>query len=168
MPLTPDERRERDRTYKRSYRAAQRAKSAAAAAATSDKSDKAKSSNASDPPLLEKTMREAVALMKQLTDSDNALVETLYATARNVDRLVATNDLMWTARINSGHQTITRILHELGGTPTARQQYEFRSKKLTPASTNPKAVPDADTNQGGATVTPITRRPEKRRRRVGK
>lgn len=168
MPLTPEERRERDRNYKRKYRAAQRAKSAAAAKATSDTSDKPKSSNPSKPDPLEKSMREAVSLMKQLTDSDNALVETLYSTARTVDQLVATGDLMWTARIISGHQALTRILHELGGTPTARQQYEFRSKKLAPTTANPKATTDAGNNPEGATITPITRRPEKRRRRAGR
>lgn len=158
MPVSAEARRAKDREYQRASRARKAAARAASPSAAPDRPD---GSDASAVGPIERAVRAAVVAMKQLAESDQALVEVAYSTARQVDRLIATGDLMMSSRIFTGQQTLVRALHELGGTPTVRQQFEFRSRRVAPTK---GPVSDGGDEQGSGTVSQF-RRPEKRGRR---
>jgi hypothetical protein len=85
----------------------------------------------SDAPEMPTKMRDAVesslaAMSKWITASDGASVQQARALAHTIDRLEWKGD---DVRALSAHRALSRVLHDLGGTPTVRMQHELRSLK---------------------------------------
>jgi len=140
-------------TRARRYRQRKREQAAQAAAAQAP---------AAPPAVVgsvEQDVEQAIAAMKQLEPADHAIVALAKRTARQID-LLQQDPITNASRIFSGLNTLTRILHELGGTPTVRQAYEFRSRK------SKQEEPDAahvEQPPAGGNVSALRPRPSKRR-----
>jgi hypothetical protein len=119
---------------------------------------------------LVRSVEDAIAHMKWIQPTDGALVDMAKLYAVQID-MVLQLDPTATGKAASLGQLLTRILHELGGTPTVRLQRELRSLRAQLAT--PTGGEDANQNDERATgtedarpsngnVTPI--RPPKRKR----
>jgi len=119
------------------------------------------------------SVNAAIDAMKWLQPSDFAAVDLARMTALQYDNLLA-GDPSATGRAASLGQLLTRVLHELGGTPTVRLAHELRSMRLQPPTADPKpGDPNADDldeeasepsrRKSGATVTSIKRPPKRKR-----
>ena len=111
---------------------------------------------------VEQDVEQAVAAMKQLEPADHAIVALARRTARQID-LLQQDPVTNASRIFSGLNTLTRILHELGGTPTVRQAYEFRSRKSKQEAEEPDAA-HVEQPPAGGNVSALRPRPAKRQR----
>lgn len=122
MAMTPEERKARDAQRKRDSRAKARAERDAVAAGKKAQAEV-------DAP---RTMRDSVdeslaAMRKWLTPSDGAAVAQARELARMIDVLTHSGE---TTRALSAHGRLTRVLNDIGGTPTVRLQHELRSLRL--------------------------------------
>lgn len=158
MPLTDDVRRARDAERKRVARAKAAAERDARRAQARTVTDASAAS----------TMRDAVeatiSAAKWIVDSDAASVAQARALAKQIDELDHAGE---TVRSISAHRALSRVLADIGATPTARLQHELRSRRMERA--DGKEVdedgrqPTGQQGEGaGGVVTPI--RPPKRRR----
>lgn len=153
MAMTPEQRRAKDAERKRKARAA------AAVKRDAEKAEYRRRPDASIP----RTMRDAVettiaAASKWLVDSDAALVAQARMLARNVDTYLFTCE---DSKMLSAQRALTRVLNDLGGTPTVRMQHELRSLKLA-AKTE---VPDGGEGEAGTQAGNVSefKRPPKRK-----
>ncbi len=157
------------------YRANKKLRDAASAAqAAGAKRDEERDAPPPPPSLLltqvDATELALSAMSKWLQDSDKAAVNQARFYSKLIDGIDVENDERATAKLTSLGQLLTRILHELGGTPTVRMQHELRSMRLNP---NANGGDDGDSVDGaesepakpgaGAVVTSI-KRPAKRGR----
>lgn len=118
MGMSPEERRVRDAARKRAKRAEERA----------GRAERSADVDASAAP---RTMRDALevslAAMKWLAASDGTSVAQARALAEDVDVLRHAGDVV---KALSAQRALSRVLNDLGGTPTVRMQHELRSLKL--------------------------------------
>lgn len=157
--MTPEERRARDRARKREKRAQERAARDAAVTA-------AKPENRADRPKMVDEVKTSLAAMKWLQPSDSASVAQAKALAAEIDALTDAGD---TAKALSAHRALSRVLNDLGGTPTVRLQHELRSLKLGRRAEEDDdddgdEADEADQPAGAAIVSKFER-PKKRSRR---
>ncbi|MGK9222058.1 MULTISPECIES: terminase small subunit [unclassified Microbacterium] len=143
MAMTPEERKARDAERKRRKRAEERAERDARAATSRTRADTGPA-----PTTMRDAVDGALAAMKWLAPSDVAAVTQAKDLARIVDESTHSGD---EARALSAHRALSRVLNDLGGTPTVRMQHELRSLKLA------KRTEDAD---GGNESSEGGRRPE--------
>lgn len=119
MGATPEERRARDAERKR------RARAAAAAEARAAK-DAAASANPPGTEMQDEVSKALAAMEKWLAASDGAAIMQARMIARLIDRLTHEGDIV---KALNAHGRLTRVLAELGGTPTVRMARELRSLK---------------------------------------
>lgn len=142
----------------REYRERKRAERDAAATAARDERD------ANAPTTMRDAVEATISAAKWIVDSDAASVAQARALAKQIDELDHAGE---TVRSISAHRALSRVLADIGATPTARLQHELRSRRMERA--DGKEV-DEDGRQStgqqgegaGGVVTPI--RPPKRRR----
>ena len=138
MGMSVEERRERDRIRKREKRAE-------AAAAREAEQRASRTSAASDVP---RTMRDAVAdalqHMKWLVPSDVASRTQAEDLARIIDEATHEGNEV---RALSAHRALSRVLNDLGGTPSVRLARELRSLKH---AANPEGGDERIEGEGGA------------------
>lgn len=161
----------------RKYRAAKKRKALEAAAAATDERDAERDGQAGKPtqvrPSIAASTENALAAMKWIKDSDGALVDMARLYSLQIDEILY-RDPEATGKAASLGQLLTRILHELGGTPTVRLQHELRSMRMDAAADAMSGGDDAGSDEedprenassrrGGATVTPIKRPPKRKR-----
>lgn len=126
----------------------------------------------SKPFKLVDSVEAAIAAMKWIRDSDGALVDMAKFYAVQIDKVIS-DDPTATGKAASLGQLLTRILHELGGTPTVRLQHELRSLRLAAgleSEDGDHEQHEADRRQddaaqvaGGAIVSSIQRPPKRTR-----
>lgn len=145
--LSDEEKRARNAEKQRRFRARR---------AQEREAEKAARGSVPAPSVMRSAVGDALAAMKWLVSSDAASVAQARELARQVDELSHVNDY---TRALSAHRALSRVLNDLGGTPTVRMQHELRSLKLA------KKIEGAEHADGnpteGATVSQF-RRPPKR------
>lgn len=152
MPMTPEQKRAKDAARKRASRAAAAEKRDAERKAAAD------ASKASAPSEMRNAVEKALAAMKWLVDSDAASVAQARALAKDVDELGADGDR---SRALSAQRALTRVLNDLGGTPTVRMHHELRSLRLAAKTEVPDGEGEAGKQAGNVSAF---KRPEKRKR----
>ena len=124
MPLSESERREKNAAKQRAYRARR--------AAERDAVRKASVGDVGNGPA-PTTMRDAVASalshMKWLVPSDDASVAQARMLAEDIDLLRHAGEM---TKAMSAHAKLSRVLNDLGGTPSVRLARELRSSKVMP------------------------------------
>ncbi|WP_146243666.1 hypothetical protein [Curtobacterium sp. MCBD17_008] len=155
MAQSPEERRAAARERMRAKRAAERAARGVAAPAAA---------NVANGTAL-RTMRDAVETAikaaRWLTPSDEASKAQARMLAEDVDLSAAAGDR---AAARAAHRALSRVLNDLGATPSVRLQRELRSRRLVDATGGGDVG-----NGGGASGKPAGnvsafKRPEKRAR----
>lgn len=136
MGMTAEERRERDAERKRQERAA---------AARAREEERARlASDHPQPKTMEKDVEAALkAMQKWLAPSDAAAIGQARMIARMIDKLTHEGDVV---KALNAHGRLTRVLTELGGTPTVRMAHELRSLKMSGAG----AESERDKGEGEA------------------
>ena len=117
-------------------------------------------------PTISAEVEIALAAMKWLQPSDGGAVALARHSARRIDSMVAKEDDRLASRISQETQTLIRVLHEIGGTPTVRMQHELRSMRIAarvPEGEDDRNDADEEQKQEvGATVSKFER-PVRRR-----
>lgn len=135
MAMTAEERRAKDAERKRIARAA------AAAERDAERAKARTGSDAAAGTAMREAVESALKAMKWIQPSDAASVAQVRRLAKAIDELEHEGDRI---RLLSAHQALTRVLHELGGTPTVRMQHELRSlraqKNEVPNGSNDEAA----------------------------
>ncbi|WP_157079051.1 terminase small subunit [Herbiconiux solani] len=158
MPTSEDERRARDAERKRRRRAEQRAEAAAVKATGRVGAD---TPDTSAPTTMRDEVEAAIAAMKWLVESDRASKAQARMLAEDVDLLRHAGE---TTKALSAQRALSRVLADLGGTPTVRMQHELRSLRATTKSEGSDGEGSSEGgSSAGGNVTAL-RRPEKRAR----
>lgn len=160
--MTADERRARDRERKRVMRARVRAEREAAAAQIKARAEPA--ATVELPKMLDE-VKTSLAAMKWLQPSDGASVAQAKALAAEIDQMTDAGE---TSKALSAHRALSRVLNDLGGTPTVRLQHELRSLKLgrrTGEGEGSEGVSGDEAEQEGSAIVSKFERPKKRARR---
>lgn len=146
MAMTPEERRAKDAERKRLKRAADRAAKAPATAPAAD---------APASTVMHDDVELALGAAKWLAESDAASKRQALMLADDVDWCTANGDR---AGARAAHRALSRVLNDLGMTPSVRLQRELRSRKATPE------VPDGSSSTAPeASNVSQFKRPPKRR-----
>lgn len=135
----------------REYRARKASERAAEEAAARDARD------AEAPRVMRDAVEASLAAMKWIAPSDAASVAQARSLAEDVDLLRHAGD---TNRALSAQRALSRVLNDLGGTPTVRMQHELRSLK---AAKRTEGADDGDSVPTPDNVTKLER-PAKRAR----
>jgi hypothetical protein len=135
-----------DAERQRKYRARKKAAKEAEAAEQRDASASRKP--LPKPVIMRDEVEAALAAMKWLEASDGALVALARQCASQLDSMGSGSDIRLVTRIFQVQQTLVRVLHELGGTPTVRMQHELRSLRLRPTA-NPEGTHADDDEKRG-------------------
>lgn len=155
MPMSEEERREKNAAKQRAYRARKAAEREAAR-------EKAKGDggNGPAPTKMREAVTEAIASMKWLVASDIASKMQALDLARIIDEATHEGD---DARALSAHRALSRVLNDLGGTPAVRLARELRSLKHAPKT---EGDDERNEGEGGATPANVTKleRPKPRSR----
>lgn len=122
MAMSPEERKRRDAERKRRERAEQRAEEQLA-------KDAAASARPVGTEMRDEVDRALAAMEKWLVASDGAAVAQARMLARMIDVLEHKGDVV---KALNAHGRLTRVLTELGGTPTVRMAHELRSLRAAP------------------------------------
>lgn len=152
MPMTPEQRRAKDAERKRVARAK------AAAERDAERARRRDASDASAPRRMRDAVERSLAAMKWLQPSDDTAVELARDLAQDVDESRHEGDRV---RAQSAARALTRVMHELGGTPTVRMQHELRSLRAQTKSEVPDGSNDEAAQAGNVSQF---KRPEKRKR----
>lgn len=158
---------ERSRKYR------ERKAAEAAAAAELERIERDEQAASQPSRVMLRATEAAINAMKWIQPSDGALVAQAKLVALQIDMVIEI-DPMATGKAASLGQLLTRVLHELGGTPTVRLQHELRSLRAQMGAQQPDGDHGNEnqerangttgpSKQAGATVTNI-RRPAKRKR----
>lgn len=146
----------------RDYRERKRNQAAAAAAPTAPPRDASrKGKGAADPATMAASVEQALGAMKWLQPSDGALMDMARLYASQIDKILR-EDPSATGKAASLGQLLTRILHELGGTPTVRMQHELRSLRLKVGADDDDEGSTTEPTKVGSNVTSIKRPPKRR------
>lgn len=151
MAMSPEERKARDAERKRKARAE------AAEKRDAQRADARTSSASAAPTTMRDEVDAAVAAMsKWLTASDGALIAQARSLAKMVDELTHAGEV---TKSLSAHGRLTRVLNDLGGTPTVRMQHELRSLKIARKSEadGERESGEGDTAGAGGNVTQFPR-----------
>lgn len=97
----------------------------------------------------------ALSAMRWLVDSDAAAKAQARMLANTVDRLQSAGE---ETKALSAHRALTKVLNDLGGTPTVRLQREVRSLKLK------TEVPDGGSDSPAQGNVSKFERPPKRKK----
>lgn len=155
MAVSEEERRARNAAKNRAYRARKAAEREAARAE--------RVSHAGNVPagtVVRDATDRTIAALKWLTAADEASVAQARTLARRIDLLEHEDE---TTKALSAHRALSQILNDLGATATKRQQYELRSRRLTPEEGDGD---ERDPGEGGETPANVTKlqRPARRAR----
>lgn len=154
MVLTDEEKRAAARKRSKEYRDRKAAEKRAQETAARDERD------AEAPAVMVSAVEAALAAMsKWLVDSDAASVAQARMLARRVDRYEHSDD---DVKLLSAHRALTRVLNDLGGTPTVRMQHELRSLKLA-AKTEVLDGGEGETEKPAGNVSKFERPPKRKR-----
>lgn len=156
MTMSDEERKAKNAAKNRAYRA----RKAAEREAEREKS-KGHGSHGPAPTKMREAVTDAIAAMKWLVPSDIASKMQALDLARIIDEATHEGD---DARALSAHRALSRVLNDLGGTPSVRLARELRSLKNAPS---PEGGDDErDKSEGGATPANVTKleRPKPRSR----
>lgn len=151
MAQTVEERRAAAAARMRAKRASVRA--------VRDAAKKAALANGSNVPrvrAMRRSVTAALAAAKWLAESDVASRQQALMLADDVDACLAIGDRVGS---RAAHRALSRVLNDLGMTPTVRLQRELRSRKVSPE------VPDAESGSSSAEAGNVSqfKRPQKRR-----
>lgn len=152
MPKTEEQRKADARKRSQEYRDRKKAVAEAAKAKERDARDAAAGTEMRD------AIESALKAMKWIQPSDAASVAQARQLAKSIDELAHEGDRI---RMLSAHQALTRVLHELGGTPTVRMQHELRSLRAQTKNEVPDGSNDEASTAGNVSAF---RRPPKRKR----
>lgn len=156
MGATPEERRKKDAERKRLARAA-------AAKARQAELDAEASARPPGTDMQDEVSKALAAMEKWLAASDGAAIMQARMIARLIDKLTHEGDIV---KALNAHGRLTRVLAELGGTPTVRMARELRSLRATAkqgADDERKSGEGAAASAGEARNVSRFERPPKRR-----
>lgn len=153
--VTEAERKAKNAEKQRAYRARKAAERAAA---------KGDAGNGGDVPA-PRTMRDevdaALAAMKWLVESDRASKAQAKMLAEDVDVLRHAGE---TTKALSAQRALSRVLADLGGTPTVRMQHELRSLKAkTKSEGSDGSEGEGEGSAAGDNVSKFERPPKRAR-----
>ena len=151
MVMSEEERRAKNAAKQRAYRARKAAEREATKAAAGNGPSRGPA-----PTTMRDAVSEAIASMKWLVPSDVASKTQALELARQIDELEHEGERM---KALSAHRALSRVLSDLGGTPSMRMQRELRSLKNAP---KPEGDDDSDATPTPDNVTKL-KRPAKRR-----
>ncbi|MCJ1687775.1 hypothetical protein [Rathayibacter sp. VKM Ac-2927] len=155
MAQTPDQRREAARERMREKRRREREQRDAERAAA------ANGTNAAAARVMRDSVDSAIAAAKWLKESDAASIAQARLLAEDVDVSLAEGDR---PAARAAHRALSRVLSDLGATPSVRLLRELRSLRFVPDSAGGSdggSQPDAA--EGPSNVSKF-QRPEKRAR----
>ena len=151
MVMSDEERRAKNAAKQRAYRARKAAQRAEAKATAGNGSQAGPA-----PTTMRDAVAEAIASMKWLVPSDVASRTQALELAREVDELTHEGER---TKALSAHRALSRVLSDLGGTPSMRMQRELRSLKNAP---KPEGDDERDDKATPSNVSKFER-PAKRR-----
>lgn len=124
MAMSDEERRAKNAAKQRAYRQRRAAeRDAVRAAAVGDVG------NGPAPSTMRDAVASALSHMKWLVPSDDASVAQARMLAEDIDLLRHAGE---STKAMSAHAKLSRVLNDLGGTPSVRLARELRSSKLMP------------------------------------
>lgn len=122
----------RYRARKREQAAAEADAAATASNAASVTRDAGKADDVAHPKVsMVEEVDKALGAMRWIMPSDGGAIALAKLSAGRIDSMVARNDDSLSSRISTEEQTLIRLLHEIGGTPTVRMQHELRSMRMS-------------------------------------